>query len=78
MDNMERLLRQHSRATNISVNILLMALCGIGYALLLVLYFSQGMGTESFMFVGRGSLPPTTAILLLGVLLTGVTSALLT
>jgi hypothetical protein len=78
MDNMDRSLRQHSRAINITVNVLLLVLCGIGYALLLVLYFSQGMWTESLMFVDRGSLPPTTAVPLLGVLLTGATSALLT
>lgn len=55
-----------------------MILCGIAYALLLVLYFTQGMGTESLMFVDRGSLPSTTAVPLLGVLLAGTTSALLT
>jgi hypothetical protein len=78
MDNMERFLRQHSRAINITVNVLLVVLCGIGYSLLLVLYITQGMWTESFMFVDRGGLPPTTAVPLLGVLLTGATSALLT
>lgn len=75
---MERFFKQHSQAINITVNVLLVVLCGIDYALLLVIYFSQGMGTESLMFVDRGSLPPTTAVPLLGVLLTGATSALLT
>lgn len=75
---MDRFFVQYSRAINITVNILLVVLCGISYALLLVLYITQGMWTESFMFVDRGSLPPTTAVPLLGVLLTGATSALLT
>jgi hypothetical protein len=75
---MDRFFVQHSRAINITVNILLVVLCGISYALLLVLYITQGMWTESFMFVDRGSLPPTTAFPLVGVLLAGATSALLT
>jgi hypothetical protein len=36
------------------------------------------MGIESFQYVGRGGFAPTTAVPLLGVLLTGATSALLT
>jgi hypothetical protein len=75
---MDRFFVQHSRAINITVNILLVVLCGISYALLLVLYITQGMWTESFMFVDRGSLPPTTAVPLVGVLLAGAISALLT
>lgn len=78
---MERLLcflRRHSRAINIATNVLLVMLCGVGYALLLILYSTQGMGVESFKYVGRGGWAPTTAIPLLGVLLTGATSALLT
>lgn len=78
MEKMEHFFRQHSQAINVTVNVLLVALCGIIYGLLLVLYLTQGMETESLMFVGRGSLPPTTAVPLLGVLLTGATSALLT
>jgi hypothetical protein len=75
---MDRFFVQYSRAINITVNILLVVLCGISYALLLVLYITQGMWTESFMFVDRGSLPPTTAVPLVGVLLAGATSTLLT
>jgi len=75
---MERFYKQHSQAINITTNVLLVVLCGICYAVLLALYFTQGMGTESLMFVDRGSLPPTAAVPLLGVLLTGATSALLT
>lgn len=78
MEKMERFFKQRSQAINITVNVLLVVLCGICYALLLVIYFTQGMGTESLMFVDRGRLPPTTAVPLLGVLLTGATSALLT
>ena len=78
MDRLLRFSRRHSRAINISINILLATLCGVGYALLLLLYSTQGMGIESFKYVGRGSFAPTTAIPLLGVLLTGATSALLT
>jgi hypothetical protein len=78
MMNMEHFYRQHSRAINVTANVLLVVLCGISYVLLLVLYFTQGMWTDSFMFVDEGNLPPTTAIPLLGVLLTGATSALLT
>lgn len=78
MENMERFFRQHSQAINITANVLLVVLCGISYVSLLALYLTQGMGTESLMFVDRGSLPPTTAVPLLGVLLTGATSALLT
>lgn len=78
MENMERFFRRHSQAINITVNVLLVVLCGISYALLLALYLTQGMGTESLIFVDKGSLPPTTAVPLLGVLLTGATSALLT
>lgn len=78
MANMERFFKQHSQAVNITVNVLLVVLCGIGYALLLVIYFTQGMGVESLMFVDRGRLPPTTAVPLLGVLFAGATSALLT
>lgn len=75
---MERFFRRNSRAINITINIVLIILCSISYILLLSLYFTQGMRTESFMLVSRGSLPPTTAVPLLGVLLTGATSALLT
>ena len=75
---MEHFFRQHSQAINITVNVLLVVLCCISYALLLALYLTQGMGTESLMFVDRSSLPPTTAVPLLGVLLTGASSALLT
>lgn len=78
MERLLRFLRRHSRAINIAVNVLLMVLCSVSYALLLILYSTQGMGIESFKYIGRGSLAPTTAIPLLGVLLTGATSALLT
>ena len=51
-------LRRHSRAINIAINVLLMILCAVGYALLLILYSSQGMGIESFQYVGRGGFAP--------------------
>jgi hypothetical protein len=70
--------KRHSVAVNAATNILLILLCTISYVVLLVLYFTQGMEVESFKHVGKGILPPTTAIPLLGVLLTGATSALLT
>jgi hypothetical protein len=70
--------KRHSVAVNATTNIVLILLCAISYVLLLVLYFKQGMEVESFTYVGKGILPPTTAIPLLGVLLTGATSALLT
>jgi len=78
MDHLQRLFGKHSRTINITTSILLGLLCGIVYVLLLVLYFTQGMWTESLRFVDRDGLPPTTAIPLLGVLLTGATSGLLT
>jgi hypothetical protein len=70
--------KRHSVAVNATTNIVLILLCAISYVLLLVLYFKQGMEVESFTYVGKGILPPTTAIPLLGFLLTGATSALLT
>jgi hypothetical protein len=70
--------KRHSVAVNATTNIILVLLCAISYVVLFVLYFRQGMEVESFTYVGKGTLPPTTAIPLLGVLLTGATSALLT
>jgi hypothetical protein len=70
--------KRHSVAVNATTNIVLVLLCAVSYVVLVVLYFTQGMEVESFTYVGKGQLPPTTAIPLLGVLLTGATSALLT
>jgi hypothetical protein len=70
--------KRHSVAVNATINIVLALLCAISYVVLVVLYLTQGMRVESFTHVGKARLPATTAIPLLGVLLTGATSALLT
>jgi hypothetical protein len=70
--------KRHSVAVNATTNIVLLLLCAISYVVLIVLFFTQGMEVGSSTYVGKGILPPTTAIPLLGVLLTGATSALLT
>jgi hypothetical protein len=70
--------KRHSVTVNAATNIFLILLCVTSYVVLLVLYFTQGMGVESFQHVGKGNLAPTTVIPLFGVLLTGATSASLT
>ena len=71
-------LERHSFAVNVAINVLLAGLCCASYAILVALYFTQGLGVRSLMYADESTLPPTVAVPLLGVLLTGATSALLT
>ena len=79
MEAVKNVLKRHSLAINITINIVLLSLCAISYATLIALYYTQGLHLRTFTYIEEGkTIPPTTAIPLLGVLLTGVTSALIT
>jgi len=79
MKAVKQFLERHSLAINITTNIVLLLLCAISYATLIALYYTQGLHLRTFTYIEEGeTIPPTTAIPLLGVLLTGVTSALIT
>ena len=72
-------LERHSLAINVTINIVLLLLCAISYATLIALYYTQELHIRTFTYIEEEkTIPPTTAIPLLGVLLTGVTSALIT
>jgi hypothetical protein len=71
--------KRHSLAVNVTINVVLLLLSAICYATLIALYCTQGLHLRTFTYIEKGeTLPPTTAIPLLGVILTGVTSALIT
>lgn len=78
MIDIQQLLKRHSLALNIATNVVLLLLCLVSYIIIFLIYFRQGDLIRSLVYVGEGALPPTTTIPLLGVLLTGATSALLT
>lgn len=78
MDTIKHFYARHSLAINIAINVLLAGLCIVSYAVLITLYLTQGLGLRSLRYRDEGILPPTVAVPLLGVLLTGATSALLT
>lgn len=74
----QRFCERNSFSLNFATNALLLILCLASYVFLLMLYLSKGLWTRSFIYVNEGAIPPTTAIPLCGVLLTGATSSLLT
>lgn len=71
-------LNRRSFEINVATSIILTLICAFCYALILLLYLTKGLQVRSFMYVGEGSIPPTFIVPLLGIILTGATSALLT
>ncbi|KAL1590068.1 hypothetical protein WHR41_01030 [Cladosporium halotolerans] len=79
MEAIKYYLGRYSLAVNIATNIFLVLLCVISYAALIMLYCSKGMHLRSFTYIeDSNNLPPTTFVPVLGILLTGATSALIT
>lgn len=79
MNTIKQFMGRHSLAINITTNVTLLLLCVVSYAALIALYCSKGMNLRTFTYIeDENTIPPTTAIPLLGVLLTGTTSALIT
>jgi len=78
--SIDRFVKRNSLPVNIAINILLVFLCVTSYAVLLTLYFTEGMNISSLVYISVKpyTVPPTVVIPLLGVTLTSATSALLT
>lgn len=68
----------NSLTISIVLNICLALLCILSYVAIVLLFLTEGLGFDTFQYVGGGRIQPTIAIQLLGALLMGCTSALLT
>jgi len=78
--SIDRFVKRNSLTVNVVINTLLISLCVTSYAVLLTLYFTEGMNIGSLVYISVKpyTIPPTVVIPLIGVTLTSATSALLT
>lgn len=74
----QKFFERHSLAVNVTTNMLLATICAICYTLLITLFVTKGLGVDSLKHVDNNILPPTVVFPLLGVLITGASSTLLT
>ena len=79
MDRIKNFTSRHSLTINSSINIALSLLCVFSYVVIFLLYATGGLFVPSFENVDNDStVTPTAFVPILGVLLTGATTALLT